>query len=446
MVALVERFVSHYLLERGHPRDLDGVIRALIDPEFTAPDSVFRARLFLSVTMYWIDPSACETCGLENQVYPTVDAAGNDDFGPDVVIDFRSCFKTFSITNNARLRHLLISENAEAGKDTTFGRLFHAQLLASHRRLNGEAPFPVRPLPQRSRTPHYRLHSDELNSVLQVEDEVDDNMEAVIEHSEAGDSVPELDFDNWPEQPMGEDLTVTLNPEVEASIHHLMNAPGLDFLENALSSSPSYPLAPISTNPSPAEGAHIHDRTSHHSPTVHSPRARYPISRSTSFASSSLGFPLTTGSPITLDYPSTRRESDSDLNQLFPPVNPNPVLAVAPSSRVGNGSLAALRERERLRRTPAPPIPPVVSPSPSATEPQVAVYLGLPSENRAQCSFLELVSNLPSAPSLRDLIRAICDGSGTAAEMLNTVVTALTHTPRWGKKSMGYEGFMGYRR
>ncbi|KAK6964733.1 hypothetical protein R3P38DRAFT_3338218 [Favolaschia claudopus] len=158
MVALIERFVSHYLLERGHPRDLDGVIRALIDPEFTAPDSVVRARLFLSVTtgsillpvrpagwrikvsnfclrttvanIYFLCHSALITHDY-SEAYPTVDAAGNDDFGPDVVIDFRSCFKTFSITNNARLRHLLISENAEAGKDTTFGRLFHAQLLAS---------------------------------------------------------------------------------------------------------------------------------------------------------------------------------------------------------------------------------------------------------------------------------------------------------------------------
>ncbi|KAK6977754.1 hypothetical protein R3P38DRAFT_3334694 [Favolaschia claudopus] len=130
MVALIERFVSHYLLERGHPRDLDGVIRALIDPEFTAPDSVVRARLFLSVTtgsiLLPVRPAGW-------RIKPTrpLMRRGNDDFGPDVVIDFRSCFKTFSITNNARLRHLLISENAEAGKDTTFGRLFHAQLLAS---------------------------------------------------------------------------------------------------------------------------------------------------------------------------------------------------------------------------------------------------------------------------------------------------------------------------
>ncbi|KAK7036113.1 hypothetical protein R3P38DRAFT_3311999 [Favolaschia claudopus] len=139
MVALIERFVSHYLLERGHPRDLDGVIRALIDPEFTAPDSVVRARLFLSVTtgsiLLPVRPAGwrikCLITHDYSEAYPTVDAAGNDDFGPDVVIDFRSCFKTFSITNNARLRHLLISENAEAGKDTTFGRLFHAQLLAS---------------------------------------------------------------------------------------------------------------------------------------------------------------------------------------------------------------------------------------------------------------------------------------------------------------------------
>ncbi|KAK6971565.1 hypothetical protein R3P38DRAFT_3336704 [Favolaschia claudopus] len=95
------------------------------NPEFTAPDSVVRARLFLSVTtgsiLLPVRPAA----------YPTVDAAGNDDFGPDVVIDFRSCFKLSLSPTTLVFATLLISENAEAGKDTTFGRLFHAQLLAS---------------------------------------------------------------------------------------------------------------------------------------------------------------------------------------------------------------------------------------------------------------------------------------------------------------------------
>ncbi|KAK6988565.1 hypothetical protein R3P38DRAFT_3291122 [Favolaschia claudopus] len=298
------------------------------------------------------------------------------------------------------------------------------------RRLNGEAPSPVRPLPQRSRTPHYRRRSDELNSVPQVEDEVDNNMEVVVEHSEAGDSVPELDFDNWPEEPMGEDLTVTLNPEVEASIHHFMNAPGLDFLENALPSSPSYPLAPISTNPSPAEANDFHNII-YRPPTLHSPRARYPGSRSTSFTSSSLGFPLTTGSPNALDFESTHDESasDSNLDHLFPPVNQNPVLPAVACPRAGNGSLANLRERERLRRTPAPPVvPPTVSRPPSAIPAEVAVYLGLPSENPAQCGFLELVCVASLAPSLRDLILALCDGSGTAAEMLRRICRQLDRT------------------
>ncbi|KAK7036114.1 hypothetical protein R3P38DRAFT_3263543 [Favolaschia claudopus] len=259
------------------------------------------------------------------------------------------------------------------------------------RRLNGEAPSPVRPLPQRSRTPHYRRRSDELNSVPQVEDEVDNNMEVVVEHSEAGDSVPELDFDNWPEEPMGEDLTVTLNPEVEASIHHFMNAPGLDFLENALPSSPSYPLAPISTNPSPAEANDFHNII-YRPPTLHSPLI--PI--------------WTTSSP---------------------PVNQNPVLPAVACPRAGNGSLANLRERERLRRTPAPPVvPPTVSRPPSAIPAEVAVYLGLPSENPAQCGFLELVCVASLAPSLRDLILALCDGSGTAAEMLRRICRQLDRT------------------
>ncbi|KAK6971564.1 hypothetical protein R3P38DRAFT_3297947 [Favolaschia claudopus] len=205
------------------------------------------------------------------------------------------------------------------------------------RRLNGEAPSPVRPLPQRSRTPHYRRRSDELNSVPQVVDEVDNNMEVVVEHSEAGDSVP------------------SRGP----AIHHFMNAPGLDFLENALPSSPSYPLAPISTNPSPAEANDFHNII-YRPPTLHSPR-----------------------SPNALDLSQTHDESasDSNLDHLFPPVQPK---SRSPSSRMSQGCAnvsaalllhllflplsAGLRQRFQLR---------------------LAVYLGLPSENPAQCGFLE---------------------------------------------------------
>ncbi|KAK6993142.1 hypothetical protein R3P38DRAFT_2567220, partial [Favolaschia claudopus] len=137
-VGLIIRFISHYLVEPGHPRDVNDVIRALIDPEFTAPDSVLRAKLFLSVTtgstLLPVRPTGwrikCLITHDYSEAYPTVDQEGNDDFGPDIVIEFRSCFKTFSITNNARLRYLLISENVERGRDTAFVRLFHAQLLA----------------------------------------------------------------------------------------------------------------------------------------------------------------------------------------------------------------------------------------------------------------------------------------------------------------------------
>ncbi|KAK6966923.1 hypothetical protein R3P38DRAFT_2590038, partial [Favolaschia claudopus] len=139
MIELISRFVIHYLLEPGHPHDPDKVIGALIDADSTAADSILRARLFLSVTtgstLLPITPAGfkikCLITHDHSEEYPTLDAQGNDDFGPDVVIDFRSCFKTFSLTNNARLRHLLVSDDAEKGKDTTFGRFFHGQLLAA---------------------------------------------------------------------------------------------------------------------------------------------------------------------------------------------------------------------------------------------------------------------------------------------------------------------------
>lgn len=49
IVALVTRFVTHYLMGVGHPVDPHQVIHALIDDNGTVDNSVLRATLFLSV-------------------------------------------------------------------------------------------------------------------------------------------------------------------------------------------------------------------------------------------------------------------------------------------------------------------------------------------------------------------------------------------------------------
>jgi hypothetical protein len=57
-----------------------------------------------------------------SEAYPTTDADGRDDFGPDVRISFQYRFKTFTIENNACLRGLLLSETPVVGQDTEFGQ------------------------------------------------------------------------------------------------------------------------------------------------------------------------------------------------------------------------------------------------------------------------------------------------------------------------------------
>ncbi|KAJ6605935.1 hypothetical protein B0H10DRAFT_2075616 [Mycena sp. CBHHK59/15] len=133
----ITRVVTHYLTELGHPVDHDQVIDALIDDDFDAADPLLRVKLFLSVLtgsmLLPIKPTWKVKCLIThdwNQDFPTTDPDGRDDFGPDVTISFRSCFKTFSITNNARLRQLLISDIPVQGRDTELGRSIHAQLLA----------------------------------------------------------------------------------------------------------------------------------------------------------------------------------------------------------------------------------------------------------------------------------------------------------------------------
>ncbi|KAJ6572961.1 hypothetical protein B0H10DRAFT_2106153 [Mycena sp. CBHHK59/15] len=137
IVALINRFFTHYLTEPGHPADPDQVISALTS-DIADADALLRANLFLSVvtgsSLLPLKPTWKVKCIIKHdwsEAYPTTNADGNDDWGPDVEISFRSCFKTFSITNNARLRHLLLSEKPLAGRDTKFGYWVHGELLAS---------------------------------------------------------------------------------------------------------------------------------------------------------------------------------------------------------------------------------------------------------------------------------------------------------------------------
>ncbi|KAJ7809488.1 hypothetical protein B0H14DRAFT_3759726 [Mycena olivaceomarginata] len=121
IVGLITQFIAHYLSEPGNPADPNRVFHALMDEDSDPADTLLRPKFFLSclITHDW------------SQEYPTIDADGQEDYGPDVTISFRSCFKTFSITNNARLRWLLMKEDPKPGSDTEFGSYIHGQLLAS---------------------------------------------------------------------------------------------------------------------------------------------------------------------------------------------------------------------------------------------------------------------------------------------------------------------------
>ncbi|KAJ7780663.1 hypothetical protein DFH07DRAFT_765179 [Mycena maculata] len=136
VVSLIGTHINHYLTESGHLTDPDQVFHVLID-NANSTDPLLCAKLFLSVLtgseLLPINPTWKIKCLIAHdwsQEYPTIDADGRDDYGPDVSVSFCSCFKTFSITNNARLR-LLLAEVPKQGQDTDFSRHIHGQLLSS---------------------------------------------------------------------------------------------------------------------------------------------------------------------------------------------------------------------------------------------------------------------------------------------------------------------------
>ncbi|KAF7372654.1 hypothetical protein MVEN_00128500 [Mycena venus] len=138
IVELITCFFIHYLSEPGHPTDPNRVFEALIDDDFDSNDPLLPVKLFLSVltgsTLLPIQLTWNIRCLITHdwsEEYPTIDADGHEDFGPDVSVSFRSCFRSFTITNNARLRLLLLCEVPEDGRDTELGRYIHGQLLAS---------------------------------------------------------------------------------------------------------------------------------------------------------------------------------------------------------------------------------------------------------------------------------------------------------------------------
>ncbi|KAK6995577.1 hypothetical protein R3P38DRAFT_3407634 [Favolaschia claudopus] len=120
-VAIFKRFVSHYLSEPGHPED-HMFFEALLDDELreNRDDPLLRPKLFLSVltgsTSLSIDPDWVIKCDIThdwNEEFPHTGPDGVEDYGPDadVSIFFRACFQSYTISNNAMLRFLLLSRS-----------------------------------------------------------------------------------------------------------------------------------------------------------------------------------------------------------------------------------------------------------------------------------------------------------------------------------------------
>ncbi|KAJ7433784.1 hypothetical protein FB451DRAFT_1572293 [Mycena latifolia] len=136
-VELIKKYLIHYLSERGHPHIPGGILAALGIRD-DADDPLIRARLFVSVMTGSPMLPAQPVWSLKvtvmhdwDEAYPCTGPDGVEDFGPEAKASFQSCFKTVSITNNARLRHMLLSDSPMEGQDTQFGQWFHGQALSS---------------------------------------------------------------------------------------------------------------------------------------------------------------------------------------------------------------------------------------------------------------------------------------------------------------------------
>ncbi|KAJ7737937.1 hypothetical protein B0H16DRAFT_1761913 [Mycena metata] len=260
VVRLITEFTTHYLTQSGHPTDPDGVLSALTDGDTNIPDNLLlRSTLFLSVltgsTLLPVRPTWMIQCRISHdwsQDYPTTDVDGRDDYGPDISASFRACFMTFTITNNARLRQLLLSETPVQGHDTAFGRFLHGALLGSRVSL----------------IPLYITHS--------VPTPVMSRMRPPSSWPSA------LRYPNWtPDNSSNLFHNGEINIEDAAMIQGFLDASEdrLNSFDFSTSSSPGPMAAGFSAAhfSSPAAGTDFGAPIVHACSPLHSPRARYPM-------------------------------------------------------------------------------------------------------------------------------------------------------------------------
>ncbi|KAJ7442385.1 hypothetical protein B0H11DRAFT_2348197 [Mycena galericulata] len=432
-VELIKRFMTHYLTERGHPTDPDQVISALTGDDGTT-DPLLRANLFLSVVTgsshLPLRPTWQVKCLITHdwsEDYPTTDADGRDDYGPDVKVSFRSCFKTFSITNNARLRQLLLREIPEQGRDTAFGRWLHGELLAS-----------TSSLTQGSTNDHF---GTDPNVPVDPGSEIETNPLA-----------------NWPDSLLGE--TSVAHQDIfggraldahTAAIFSMMGHSNQNSSTDTFPSSPSesFPLSTISPTqfnsfpPPVAPSTALFQSFTNSGLHVHSPQAVHASpSRSGSLSaagSSSFGFSLAfdrnsgfagfdhqsssstpSSAPIT---PAADGFHPFQANVVPPRVEDAPLIIAdnglrgipcpPPQRNPGRGSLDYLRARIV---TPAPP-------SDSA-----AVYIGFPNHGQpTRRTFFEPRVPVSSpTPYLMDLIRSLRSLASPAGTILNDICASLS--------------------
>ncbi|KAJ7429527.1 hypothetical protein B0H11DRAFT_2300484 [Mycena galericulata] len=410
-VELIKRFMTHYLTERGHPTDPDQVISALTGDDGTT-DPLLRANLFLSVVTgsshLPLRPTWQVKCLITHdwsEDYPTTDADGRDDYGPDVKVSFRSCFKTFSITNNARLRQLLLRTSS---------------------------------LTQGSTNDHF---GTDPNVPVDPGSEIETNPLA-----------------NWPDSLLGE--TSVAHQDIfggraldahTAAIFSMMGHSDQNSSTDTFPSSPSesFPLSTISPTqfnsfpPPVAPSTALFQSFTNSGLHVHSPQAVHASpSRSGSLSaagSSSFGFSLAfdrnsgfagfdhqsssstpSSAPIT---PAADGFHPFQANVVPPRVEDAPliiadnglrgILSPPPQRNPGRGSLDYLRARIV---TPAPP-------SDSA-----AVYIGFPNHGQpTRRTFFEPRVPVSSpTPYLMDLIRSLRSLASPAGTILNDICASLS--------------------